>query len=163
MNDGVSANLCEALVEVIEPFQTVDVSLTWARTRPTHQAQDIIHFAADDAPILREASRLFRDHEPCPDKTLFGVVRTLSRGEAETKGTVTLLASIETKGTVTLLASIDGTIKSVKTVLQQSDYERAILAHKEKAPVVMKGDLERSGQRWRLLNPKIVNVIQGSE
>ncbi len=151
MNDGVSANLCEALVEVIEPFQTVDVSLTWARTRPTHQAQDIIHFAADDAPILREASRLFRDHEPCPDKTLFGVVRTLSRGEAETKGTVTLLASI------------DGTIKSVKTVLQQSDYERAILAHKEKAPVVMKGDLERSGQRWRLLNPKIVNVIQGSE
>ena len=136
---------------MIEPFQTVDVSLTWARTRPTHQAQDIIHFAADDAPILREASRLFRDHEPCPDKTLFGVVRTLSRGEAETKGTVTLLASI------------DGTIKSVKTVLQQSDYERAILAHKEKAPVVMKGDLERSGQRWRLLNPKIVNVIQGSE
>ena len=30
---GVSANLCEALVEVISPFETLDISLTWARTR----------------------------------------------------------------------------------------------------------------------------------
>ena len=151
VKDGVSANLCEALVEVIEPFQTLDVSLTWARTRPTNRARDVIRFAADDAPILREASRSFRDREPFPDKTLFGVVRTLSRDEDETDGTVTLMASI------------DGQNQSVKTVLRQSDYERAILAHKEKAPVVMKGDLERSGQRWHLLNPQIVDVIQDSE
>ena len=150
VKDGVSANLCEALVEVIEPFQMLDVSLTWARTRPTNRAREVILFAADDAPILREASRSFRDREPHPDMILFGVVRMLSRDEDKTDGTVTLMASIE------------GQNQAVKTVLKQSDYERAISAHKERAPVVMKGDLERSGQRWHLLNPCIVDVIQNS-
>ena len=66
----------------------------------------------------------------------------------------------ETDGTVTLLTSIEGQNQSVKAVLKQSDYERAVSAHKEKAPVVMKGDLERLGQRWRLLNPSIADVIR---
>ena len=34
VDNGVSANLCEALVKLIEPFEALDVSLTWARTRP---------------------------------------------------------------------------------------------------------------------------------
>ena len=44
-------------------------------------------------------------------------------------------------------------------VLKQSDYERAIQAHETKSPLVMEGDLERTGQRWRLLNPRIADVI----
>ena len=42
-------------------------------------------------------------------------------------------------------------------------YHRAIEAHKTKAPVVMRGDLERAGQRWRLLNPSIEDVIVNDE
>ena len=148
---GVSANLCEALVEVITPFEMLDVSLTWARTRPINRAREVICFAAADAPILREAARSFRDREPRPDVSLFGVVRALRRDEAETDGTVTLLASI------------DGQHQSVRAVLRQSDYERAVLAHKEKAAVVMEGELERSGQRWHLLNPRIADVIQNED
>ena len=145
---GVSANLCEALVEVISPFETLDISLTWARTRPIDRVRDVIGFATTDAPILREAARSFRERESHPDVSLFGVVRILKRDKAETDGTVTLLTSIE------------GQNQSVKAVLKQSDYERAVSAHKEKAPVVMKGDLERLGQRWRLLNPSIADVIR---
>ena len=145
---GVSANLCEALIEVILPFETLDISLTWARTRPMNRVRDVIRFAAADAPILCEAARSFRDREPRPDVSLFGVVRTLKREEAETDGTVTLRASIE------------GQNQSVMAVLKQTDYEQAILAHKEKTPVVMKGDLERLGQRWRLLNPSISDIIR---
>lgn len=58
--NGVSANLCEALVTLIEPFPTLDISVVWARTRPLETGRETIRFAKDDAPILREVARSFR-------------------------------------------------------------------------------------------------------
>ena len=144
---GVSANLCEALVKLIEPFSTLDISLVWARTHPMSTARNVVHFDAHDAPILREAARSFRDREPRPGICLFGVVQRLKRGETDTEGTIALWTSI------------DGQNQAVVAVLKQSDYERAIQAHETKSPLVMEGDLERTGQRWRLLNPRIADVI----
>ena len=146
VENGVSANLCEALVRLIEPFPTLDVSLIWARTHPMNTAREVVRFAKGDAPILREAARLFRNREPRPDVRLVGLVHRLKRDEREV-------------GTITLRAYIDEQMQSVVAVLSQSDYARAIQAHKEKAPVVAEGDLERYGQRWRLLNPRIAGVI----
>ena len=40
---------------------------------------------------------------------------------------------------------------------------RRIEAHKTQASVVMRGDLERSGQRWCLLNPSIKDIIVNDE
>ena len=145
---GVSANLCEALVKLIEPFPTLDVSVVWARTRPRESAQETIRFAPADAPILGEAARVFQDQEPQPDRTLFGMVQQLRRDETEADGTISLRTSI------------DGQNRSVSVLLNQSDYEKAIQAHKDKAPVILKGDLERTGQRWRLLNPRITDIIR---
>ncbi len=144
---GVSANLCEALVKLIEPFPSLDTSVVWARTRPMTTTRENVNFDADDVPILREAARSFRDREPQPDTQLFGIVRSLKREEEEVEGSVSIRASI------------DGHNRSVVAVLDQSDYERAVRAHGAKAPVVMRGDLERLGQRWRLLNPRIADVI----
>jgi hypothetical protein len=148
VDDGVSANLCESLVTMIEPFPTVDVGLTWARTRPLKSARNIVRFANNDAPIIREAARSFRDREPQPDVRLFGFVQQLRRDNQETDGTITLRASVDGQQA-----------RSVIAVLNQSDYERAIQAHKTKAPVVAEGDLERAGQRWHLSNPRITSII----
>ena len=63
---GVSANLCEALVKLIEPFSILDISLVWARTHPMSTARNVVRFASHDAPILREAARALRDREPRP-------------------------------------------------------------------------------------------------
>ena len=147
VDNGVSANLCEALVKLIEPFEALDVSLTWARTRPMNTPREVVHFGKGDAPILRAAARLFRDHGPKPDVLLFGYIQRL-KGRHE-----------ETYGTITLRVYVDGQIQSVVAALTQSDYERAIEAHQQKAPVIMAGDLDRIGQRWRLLNPRVVAVI----
>lgn len=147
VRQGTSANLCEALVTLIEPFPTLDISLTWARTRPMNVARSVVRFANADAPILREAARSFRDREPQPDVCLVGLVQRLKRDEWEADGIITLRAYV------------DGRIQSVTTVLKQSDYEQVIHAHKTKAPVVLKGELERFGQRWRLLNPILADVI----
>ena len=147
VSGGASANLCEALVQMIEPFPAVDVSVTWARTRPMPVAHSRVRFAKDGVPILREAARSFRNREPQNDVRLFGYVQMLRRDDSETDGTVTLHASVQ------------GRTQSVTAVLNQSDYNRAIGAHREKEPVIVEGDLERFWQRWRLSNPRIVEVI----
>jgi len=141
---GASANLCDALVKLIGSFQKLDVDLVWALTRPMKKAQDTIGFSGSDAPILREAARILRDHEPKYDFSSLGFVRTLARGEHQTKGTITLQALI-----------IDGRPQSATAALSQPDYDIAIKAHQNKTPVIAKGDLERKGQRWHLLNPSI--------
>lgn len=146
---GASANLCEALVRLIEPFPTLDVSLTWARTHPMNRVRDVIRFGEGHAPILREAARLFRDRSPRADVHVVGFVHRLKREEGEVDGTITLRAYIDEQGQEL----------SVAAVLSQEDYERAIQAHKERALVVAQGDLERYGQRWRLLNPRIEALV----
>ncbi len=147
--DGTSANLCEAVVQMAEPFPSLDVSMTWARTRPMGTPRDIIRFSRDDVPILREAARSFRARESQMDVQLHGYVRGLRRDDSETDGTVTLRAAI------------DGNVQSVTAVLGPEDYNLAIEAHQRKVQVIAEGDLDRSGQRWHLVNPHIVDIVRG--
>lgn len=148
---GVSANLCEALVALIKPFPTIDISVHWARTRPVETLRKTMRFTSEDAPILREAAHAFRAREPKPDTHLFGFVHRLQRKEMEDDGTVYLRTEIENQTC------------SVAVVLKQSDYDTVIRAHKDRAPILLQGDLDRRGQRWRLLNPEILSVMPPHE
>ena len=79
---------------------------------------------------------------------LHGFVRLLKRGEAEDDGTIRLATDIDEQR------------QSVVAVLEQADYERAVQAHRDRALVVLSGDLECKGQRWRLLSPRVEGVIR---
>ena len=151
VDKGVSENLCEALDTMIIPFSTMDVSFVWARTRPMPKAREVIRFSNDDAPILREAARAFRQRGPRHDESLVGFVNILNRTEDQEEGKIRLKAEI------------DGQMHSVNAVLDQSEYARAILAHAEQATVIAEGDLERVGQRWTLLNARIKTIISNEE
>ncbi len=152
LESGVSANLCEALVRMIEPFPTLDVDVVWALTRPVNLRPTVVRFGPSEAPLLREAARSFRERAPRPDVQLVGYVKLLTRGETEDDGTIRLATS-----------SIDQRRRSVKAVLEREDYERAVQAHKDRAAVVMSGDLECMGQRWRLLSPLLREIIRDDE
>lgn len=148
VTSGVSANLCEALVQIIEPFPALDVGVSWARTRPVTTPAIVIRFSQADAALLGEAARSLRERAPKPDECLHGFVRILKRdGE-------------ELDGTIRLKTEIDGRQQSVEAVLEQADYEKAVQAHRDRAPIVLRGDLERAGQRWRLLNAHIEGVLR---
>ena len=147
VGNGVSANLCEALAALIEPFPTLDISVHWAWTHPADALRRMVRFAKADAPILREAASSFRAREPMPDRQLFGFVQRLKRSEAEDDGTIHLVTQI------------DGRNCTVAVALKQSDYDAAIQAHRNRAALALQGDLERSGQRWRLHNPRLLDVI----
>ena len=148
---GVSANLCDGIVMAAEPFSAVEISLSWARTRPMQKARNVTDFNDDDVVRLREAARTFREREPRPDTELFGFIHLLKRPPADDDGSVTLRAPL------------DGQMQSVSATLKQSDYDRAIQAHRSKYPVILTGDLERYGQRWRLLSPRLVSVVESEE
>ncbi len=145
--DGVSANLCEAMARIIGSFPGVDTRITWARTRPEPRPADTVRFTAPDAAVLREAARVFRAREPREDQTIFGFVARLHRDEQTEHGEIVLRSSV------------DGNMRSVTAALTATDYERAIQAHKDQAPVIVEGDLEKIGQRWRLHRPRITDVI----
>ena len=148
---GASANLCDAVAMLIEPFGGIDVGVTWARTYPAETARETVRFGASDAPILREAARRFREWELRPDVSLIGRIQRLRREDRETEGTVTLRTYVE------------GRVVSVTAVLDQPSYDRAIQAHRSGAVVVMTGDLERFGSRWRLRDPYITDVISDED
>ena len=148
---GVSANLCDALAKLIDPFSNLEVRLSWARTRRVDGPTWNISFENDSVSILREAARIFREKEPRSDVRLSGFIQRLKRDESENDGTIALRAAI------------DGQTRSVTAVLKQTDYETAIHAHAKKAVVTAIGDLERHGQRWRLLNPRISSVVEYQE
>lgn len=147
VEEGVSANLCDALVMLIEPFPALDISVTWARTLPRQTTRETVRFGPADAPILRKAAQSFHNREPRPDVQVSGIVRRLRRDETEVGGDVVLRTSIGSRN------------QSVTAYTEQFDYEKAIRAHQMKAPIVMEGDLERIGKRWRLLNARVVDII----
>ncbi len=140
---GVSANLCEAVATLIEQSRGLDISVTWARTRPTPEARRKVVFSSKDAEILKEAARTFRLRQPKPDVTLFGIVNRLKRDEEDVEGVVTLRAMV------------DDRLQSVSAVLDQANYSIAVRAHDAKTPVIVTGDLERVGQRWQMTNATV--------
>lgn len=148
---GTSANLCDALVQMTEPFQILDVSVTWAKTRPMPTPRQMVQFTDNDVPTLYKATNNFREHKPMLDVRLRCSIQKLTRDDYYTGGTVTMHTSIDNKN------------RSVKTIFNAVDYNQAIDAHKEKVPIIVTGDLIRFGQRWRLLKPSIVAVITDEE
>ena len=139
---GTSANLCHALADMTAPFETLDVSLTWALTRPPRNTAAVsrFEFTKDDSCILREAARVLRERRVRTDVQLTATIEGLKRQGSE----------------VTLRTQLDGSARSVVAHVTKADYERAIDFHKGNAKVVLTGDLEHVGGRCRLLKPRIV-------
>ncbi|EKF58584.1 hypothetical protein QWE_18328 [Agrobacterium albertimagni AOL15] len=144
---GVSANLCEALSSLIDVGQGLDVSVTWSRTRPTPEARRRVVFGKSESEVLREAARVLRLQEPRPDERLEGYVVGAGRRVEDDDGQVTVKTFV------------DGKPVSVKTKLPSDLYTVALAAHDDKNPVMITGDLRREGQRWRLDNPRNLEVL----
>jgi hypothetical protein len=148
VSKGVSANLCEALASIIDRSGGADVSCTWARTRPAPIPRDRVVFGRADGEILREAARQFRLREPRRDERIIGYVTDLHRAEDQVEGRVTIKALV------------DGRPRSLWLTLSKVDYGLAVQAHEKQAPVTLVGDLELDGQRWRLIEPRDIRVIE---
>jgi hypothetical protein len=146
ISSGVSANLCEAVASLIDQSQGLEISVTWAKTRPTPEAHHKITFSKSNSEVFREVARTFRLRQPKENAVLFATVHKLKRGHKEAEGEITLKAMVDDKP------------QSVSVRLDPNAYSRAIQAHEAKRPVIMTGDLKRLGQRWRMENPVLSEI-----
>lgn len=142
-NDGVSANLCEALVAMAgESEAAFDVRFAWALDRPVLDMQPSVSFDDESIPILREAARELRSRLPEEEVRIRGNVVRLHR-EGQLGG-----------GEVTIAGLITGDplqkLRRVSVSLAESDYGLAIQAHQSFADVEVVGSLIQRGTRTYL-------------
>lgn len=147
VSQGVSANLCEATGKLSENERGVEVSITWAKTRPTLLPRWSRMFTRSEGEMLKAVARTFYEKQPRPDEQVEGFVVDLHREESSDEGRVRLRAIV------------DGKPVSVQTELEPEKYKIAIQAHDEKRPLSLVGNLERVGRRWKLVSPSSVQII----
>lgn len=143
VEQGVSANLCEALAKLVDSGERVEIGVSWAKTRPRDDSTGRIIFSEADADILREGARVLRERIPQKNFELKGYVHRLNRDEQEQTG------KIFVKGFV------DDKLVSVVTTLDENEYTKATVAHEKRQEIIVTGDLLRQGERWQMLNPRV--------
>lgn len=151
VEEGVSAELCESLAKMAATAPALEISVAWARTYPLVPLYQLLlpvrlnHYSI---PFLSLAARTLRAGKLRPahlqEGSLSGFVERLERNSGSTGGAISLRTSI------------DGSTRRVGANLRQADYEAAVQAHRERAELVVAGKLERSGQQWQLLEPRVV-------
>lgn len=145
---GVSANMCEALSNLIDRGAGIDVSITWARTRPTPESRSKISFSQSSGEVLREAARVLRQREPRRDERILGYVVGLGREHEQDDGKVTIRALV------------DGKSRSMKADLNATDYATAYEAHGRRLPVTLTADIDTRMRPWSLSQLRDLHLIE---
>ncbi len=146
---GVSANLCEAIGELIVAGEEggVEISISWSLAYPSDESPVQELFEGQDAPVLREAAEILRNQTERPNVRIEGFVSNLARDSSDREGRVIVKSKID-----------DGE-RAVRVDFSPDDYNQIVDAHRRRLKVSVKGDLWRGGQRWVLSNPRDIEVL----
>lgn len=152
---GVSANLCQAAANLIDTGKGLNVSVSWALTRQSDEERTdgraAVAFAPSDALVLHEAARVLTERQERIDERIEGYVSALVRDQSDPEGRVTIKAVL------------DGALTSVKVDFDPPEYSMIADAHDRRLSVSLEGDLRRDGQRWHLMNPRDLTIIEDDE
>ncbi len=152
--EGISANLCQSVARLTEAGGGLEISVSWAMTRPAHGATGrrvAVAFRPPDIGVLDEAARVLSDRQERTDEEIEGYVSRLARDKTDPTGTATIKAFV------------DGKLVSVQVVFGSADYTEITRAHEARLSVSLEGDLYREGQRWHLRNPRGVTVMEDED
>ena len=159
VHQGVSANLCSALVQMAGPSPLAGdlllaISVSWARIACGRWVACCgSDLSGDRFPVIEEAARWFKSSAPAEDVEIRGAVVRLQRQEKTGPPT----------GPVTLLAFIEGKPRKVSVELAEEDHQTALRAYRDGLTVVCTGKLVRAGQGLTLENPREFGVVADEE
>lgn len=153
VEQGVSANLCDALVGLTGEKQSrnVNISILLSRTDSQHQDIKLQHsFDSDDVEYLKRASDYYKEKYTIQNYIVCGLVTGLKREEnAES-------------GVVTVVNVVNGREKNITFELPSNEYWQAHQAHGENNIIQCAGDLHVSPRSATLINVNGFSVL-GSE
>lgn len=148
VDQGVSANLCEAIVGLNEGGggHGVEVSFSWSRSRtaPNDTPKHIV-LPEDTIPFLSEAARVFRETTPLDDIYISGEIIRLDRSEGSRK--------------ITVVGFVEEKLRRIIIELPEPQYELAIKAHQMQVPITCSGDLSKEGNAFVLHNPRGFDLL----
>ncbi len=147
---GVSANLCEALAQLVtgDDVSELELLFGWAASRPVAQGvARQIRLGSDTGAVLKEAARQLRATAPTPDFALEGfVVRLESDSPAQ-------------GGTAVVAVVVDGRPLKVRVGMRAEDYNKAIAAHQDSNLIRCEGELTRVAKSYVLESVRHVEVV----
>jgi hypothetical protein len=142
VNQGVSANLCDALAGLAkdqEQDRQLEFNFAWSANRPVDPSTiRRIVFSADTFPTIQEAARQLKETAPTDDYELLGPVVKLDSDQPQENGKVTVVSLVE------------GTQKKITFELSGDHYRTAVEAHRDENLVKCRGSLHREGRRFSL-------------
>ena len=147
VEQGVNANLCDALAQLSANGGGLDIRISWARVRPAPTVEHHFRFSRDMARVLESAAQEFRRNEPKLDERLEGFVIHLNRAPELDPGVATLRVLLE------------GRARRLRATFEPREYSLVVKAHDERLPVSIEGDIFPSGQRWELRNPRNLRLL----
>jgi hypothetical protein len=148
--EGVSANLCEAMAEMLDATaaEAVRASFSFAVRRPlAGRVPRTVVFTSDTAVLLREAAARLREEATYPATEIAGPVVKLDSADPAHGGEAVVHAVV------------DGRRRHIRAVLGAGPYRTAISAHLTGATVRCVGDLVHQGRSWILRNPRDFAVV----
>ncbi|OWK36270.1 hypothetical protein FRUB_08833 [Fimbriiglobus ruber] len=154
VKQGVSSNLCEALLKMggsqLKQGNELVISWTWARSRPGEK-NDVreVSIPGDRLPVISEAVRLYKETTPQPEFELRGTVSQLTAKNVEGPPI----------GPVTINGFVEGSPRKVVVTLSEEDHTLAIEAYRKRAFISCTGDLARQGAQFVLKNPRHFIIV----
>lgn len=150
VKEGVSANLCESMASMLEPFHTIDIAFSWAYTIEMKSPRGGVAFEKKDISILKKAADRFRREVFEPNRSFVGMIERIERSQVDREGRI-ILRVFDGRGE-----------RRLRALLNPFDHEKAVRAFEERMPIVLTGDLDRSGGRRQLRNARIDHAMSAS-
>lgn len=144
--DGVTANLCDALVTIGNSGAGFDLSFTWSWSLPVSEPTPDLAFRPIHIMAVKEAAKHLRSLDPQVTATFHGRVIELLRRSRSAIGTAVV------EGVFSDFASVAG--QRIRVALHLSDelYQRALEAHRSQAVVTVRGSVQVSPRSYRMMD-----------
>ncbi len=148
--NGFNANMCDAVIAMSnEGRHSIEYSFRWAgriSVASDLQSSHSFTIARRHVAVLQAASKVLREKDPEP-LTVHGNIVNLNspedpRREHSEKRTILIRWNPG-----------QGRSRTIEVALGKKEYAAAITAHSEHRQISVEGYMERTGQKWQLINP----------
>jgi hypothetical protein len=149
---GVSANLCEAIVEMSGPQKRpIDISFAWSPVIAVPlETVNHVSIRSEHIKIIDAVAHKIRESVALEDFQLNGMVTKLARGMTEKSGAIVIHGIIDEK------------LRKVTVLLVEGDYDNATTAHRDHSLVQCVGSLRKVGRVYVLDKPRGFMVVPKS-
>lgn len=154
VEDGLSANLCDALIGLTgqKNSRDVDIYLSFSKSqRPLKELKTKYSFKSEIVPYLSQASEYLKGSYIKSDFEISGFVKKLDREKDSDDGSITVTTFV------------DGKERNVVFDLPEVEYLEAIHAHESRHVVECVGNLHVSPRSCKLFDVRAFRVIRNGE